>query len=180
MITPCQKYFQDEGLKLPFIPPDEMPKIAEVADSNAVIGTRQIPQSLYDIEAFAKEFLSKPTGDYVLIGRGGAGIDKPIHYYVVKGHLALFVQLKAGSADYVDGHLKAIEYIFKRMAEVEQKHPLPANKRLLVVHSDIRDIGGWGWITDHPGTPDEKTWHRKEPMKSPLLNALAELTQMKK
>lgn len=176
-ITPFQQYCADEGFKAPpYIPSDELSNIKEVEDSQRVVGTREIPQSLYDIEAFASELFSQQqVKDYVLLGRGGVGVQPPIHYYAVKGRLAVFVQLASKDPSYLAGHLKGIEYLFKRMADVEQT--LPPNTRLVVVQSDIQtDSNRWGWLT----TGQQKVeWHQKQPQKAVMLDALLALTKMK-
>lgn len=175
-LTPFQQYFKDEGLKEPYIPSDELSNMKVVDDSQRVVGTREIPQSLYDIEAFATELFSKPTTEYVLAGRGGVGTHPPIHYYAVKGHLAVFVQLASKDPSYIDGHLKAIEFLFKRMADIETT--LPPGTRLVVVQSDIRNESNrWGWMTSGQQKVD---WHAKQPQKAVMFDALLELTEMKK
>lgn len=175
-LTPFQQYFKDEGLKEPYIPTDELSNIKDVDDSQRVVGTREIPQSLYDIEAFAAELFSKSTKDYVLIGRGGVGMQPPIHYYAVKGHLAVFVQLASKDPSYIDGHLKAIELLFERMADIETT--LSPNTRLVVVQSDIRsESNRWGWMSSGQQKID---WHAKQPQKAVMFDALLELVKMKK
>lgn len=168
-------------MKMPYIPDDEKANMTAVEGSDTAFGTRKtLDQSLYDINAFVQEAISKPTKDYVLVGQDGHGVNShAMHYYVVKGHIALFIQLKDDSASYVDGNLKAVDYIFKLMAEVEKKNPLPTDKRLVVVQSDFYG-SGWGWVTGQADKIDEKEWHAKQANRSILLDALSELTKMKK
>ncbi len=172
-LTPCQQYFQDEGLKMPFIPKDELDHMKIVPDSMRVIGTRETNNSLYDIAAFANEVITgTPTQDYVLVGRGGHGTKPPIHYYVVKGHLAIFLQLKPDDVKSVNEQLMAVKFIFDRMADLEKTRPLEKDKRLVIVHSEITGTSQWQWSGEEV--------HTKEAGKNILFSALETLTKMKK
>lgn len=177
----CQQFFDAAHIKMPFIPADEKANITAVEGSDTVFGTRKtLDQSLYDITAFVKEAISTPTKDYVLLGTDGHGVSShAMHYYAVKGHIALFIQLKDADTSYVDGNLKAIDYLFKLMSEVEHKHPLPEGKRLVVVQSDFYG-SGWGWVSGKTEEIDEKEWHAKQANRTVLFDALSELAKMKK
>ncbi|MCC5832355.1 MAG: hypothetical protein JJU12_04855 [Chlamydiales bacterium] len=175
----AQDYFNEEHLTLPFIPQEDKSKIERFQE--AVFGTKLDPHPLYDIEAYVREFLSRPVEDYVMLGFGGHGVSsRGIHYYAVKGNLALFIQLSYNSAatvdleearDRIEGIFQAIGYLFDAIKTAKEKGKISAERRLLVVESDFYGRG-WGWIEDRPGEIDASKWHQNEPV---LLSALQEI-----
>jgi len=177
-ITKAQEYFQKEKLDLPFIPPDEKQKIVEFQGD--VFGSKPNSQSLYDIQAFVNEVLSKPVEDYVMLGFAGHGVEsRGIHYYASKGNLALFIQLKYGGAfddeeatrDRINGIFHMIGYLFESIESAKKAKLIPKDKRLLIVESDFYGKG-WGWIDGCPGEVDKSQWHTEAPR---LLDALNDI-----
>jgi hypothetical protein len=176
----AQEYFQKERLAFPEISEEQKSKIKILDES--VFGTKSNPHSLYDITAYVQEFLSQPINDYVMLGYGGHGVgSRGIHYYAVKGQLALFIQLSYDSAalvdfeaarERVDGILEGIGYLFESVNTAAKEGLFPENKKLLIIQSDFFG-NGWGWIEGHPQQIDEKKWNTEEPV---ILNALMDIS----
>lgn len=169
----ARKYFESVQLEMPFIHQEEKRKIIHITDAGEVFGSKTPLKNLYDINTFVGEVLSKPISDYVVMGLAGHGVkSRAIHYYAVKEHLALFVQInEQESRDAIDGTFHAIQYIFEAL-EAKNK-ALPEGKRLLIIQSDFY-ASGYGWIQGQPGKIDETTWKTEDP----LLNALSELDEL--
>ncbi len=174
-LAAAAKYFESQMLEMPFIPPEEKRKIIPINDKGDAFGTTIPFKSLYGIDDFVKKILSEPVGDFVFLGSDGYGINnRPIHYYALKEHLALFVQLNARSPrETIDGIFHAIGYIFEALAQKGDK--IPEGKRLLIIQSDIYpDRNGYGWIQGLPGNVLNPTWKTDDP----LLNSLIELDKL--
>ena len=173
----CAKFFERAALPVPFIPPEEQPKIMAIESPDTVFGTRKEPASLYDINAFVTEVLSKPTADYVLVGTGGHGVgSQALHYYAVKGQLAIFIQLDSR----LDPEkIKATFVAIKRFYDAISNIAIPQNRRFLFVESQYYG-SGYGWVEGQPGKVDQRTWHPKQPERSIYLDAFLELARTKK
>lgn len=173
----AQEYFREEKIDLPHIPPDEKAKI--VAYQKGVYGSKIEPQSVYDIEAYVNEVLTKPTADFVIFGLAGHGVkSRGMHYYAVKENIALFIQLGYGGSsmdeaarDRINGIFHAIGYLFEAVEEAKNAGLLPQERRLLVVESDFYGQG-WQWIDGLPGKIDPAEWKTDQPV---ILDALADI-----
>lgn len=93
----ARQLFAGSGLPLPYIPPEMAGDIRQVGEW--VYGTRSDEPYLYHLPGFAAEVGTKPVADYLLFGQSGHGINSwAMHYYLVRGPLALFVQEGWGGA----------------------------------------------------------------------------------
>lgn len=154
----CMSFFKEQKLETPFIPEKEKPQITCIQEG--VYGSKTPTQSLYDLTAFVQEVVTKPCKDYILLGLAGHGVkSRAIHYYVVKGPIAVFIQLKYGNEqetrERIDGILYGVERMLKSVVEDKK---LPEGKRLLVIQSDF-NASGWGWVIGQPKEIDRSTWH---------------------
>ena len=112
----CQLFTQEE-IPFPFIPPEMRPAFAEL--SEWVYGTRPDAPWLYEIRDYVREAGTEPVADYLLMGHAGHGIQSyAMHYYLVRGPLALFVQSGWGGA-YMDKD-KATRDMAARYAQAEE------------------------------------------------------------
>ncbi len=167
---------------MPFIPKEEQATLSQIQEG--IFGTKEPQQSLYNIEAFIKEVLSRPTADYVLLGISGYGVDSiAMHYYAVKGPLALFIQLNYGEAaaeskialrNRIDGIFAAVEILFDALNTLEEKIKLPPDRRLLIVQSDFYGKG-WGWVNGYPTKVEKSHWHEETEESTALFSALEEI-----
>ena len=173
----AQEYFKKEALDLPHIPLEERPKI--VAYQEGVYGSKIDPRNVYDIEAYVKEVLSKPTDDFVIFGLAGHGVkSRGMHYYAVKKNIALFIQLGYGGSsideatrDRINGILHSVGYLFDKIELAKKDNLIPEDRRLLVVESDFYGHG-WQWVDGQPGEVDPKTWQSQGTV---ILDALMDI-----
>lgn len=156
----AQTLFASEGLTLPFIPEPLKPDFKVLADW--VYGTRDDSPPLYNIRHFVQEAESA-VADYVLVGHDGHGVNSyAMHYYLVYGPIALFVQMSWGGA-YTDNEKAAqrIVNVFKQAEEVvatavalQSSGKLGTNDRITVILSNLYDQDRWR----HSGAEDA-SWH---------------------
>jgi hypothetical protein len=180
----AQEFFKEEHLDFPYVSQEETSRIKPIQDN--VFGSKLDPKPLYDISAYVQEFLSQPVEDYVMLGFAGHGAcSRGIHYYAVKGNIAVFIQLSYDSAAIVDlesarerieGIFQSLGYLFDSVNTAKEKGLIPEQKRLLIVESDFYG-SGWGWIDGRPGEIDKAKWHTDKPV---LLSALQDIPRSKK
>ena len=89
--------FTAEGLPFPELPPTlagQMQPFGEL-----LFGTRDPETGPYALDVFRDAVYEQPVTDYALLGFDGHGINSwALHYYLVQGPLALFIQLPWGGA----------------------------------------------------------------------------------
>ncbi len=140
----ARQLFQTENLPLPYIPATLEPDLREI--SPWVYGTRADTPTLYDFNWFVEEVQTRPVADYVLFGHAGHGINSwAMHYFLVWGGLALFIQSAWGGA-YMDKaestqtyttRLAQSEMLFQAVQKAHQQEHLPYSARLIVAVSDF-------------------------------------------
>jgi len=143
----ARQLFAGEGLDLPYVPPEMQPALRRLRDW--VYGTRPDSLGLYNVRGYGLEAGTTPVADYVLFGHAGHGLSSyALHYYLVRGPLALFVQVAWGGA-YGDRQ-RAAQAVATRLDQAEalihaagaarqQGHlpALPVGERLVVVAADF-------------------------------------------
>ena len=93
----ARQRFEQAGLPFPPIPPEFTGSIQRLEPW--VFGTRTDEANLYYIDVFVDETLRGDAPEYVLLGHSGRGTNSwAIHYFLVRGPLALFVQIGWGGA----------------------------------------------------------------------------------
>lgn len=153
----ARQQFAAERLPFPPIP-------AELADQGRqlgpwLFGTRPGTPSLYHLDWFVEEAAGQPA-DYLLFGHAGHGINSwGMHYYLVRGPLALFLQCAWGGA-YMDraasttalaARLTLAGQLIKAAEAACLAGRLILPKRLIVVYSDFY---GARWQLTYPGDED--------------------------
>lgn len=149
-LTEAQHFFTQQGLPFPYIPPEMRPAIHRIGE--AVYGTHEHAESLYDIAPFVEEAATQPVEDYILLGEAGHGINSyAIHYYLVRGPLAVFIQKSWGGA-YTDVRqaekdiaetFHRVEQLVDAVAAAQQRGVFPPGARLIVTDSSFY---GSSWI----------------------------------
>ena len=164
--------FQKAGLPFPPIPRELVPRLVEVEEW--VYATREFEWSPLDIGSFVEEALTARPSDYVLIGHAGYGLDNwAMHYFLVLGPLAVFLQIPWGGV-YNDDEA-AVALMRERFEVLEQlivtaERVLGSEERLLVVES-AREGGSWArGFADAPAP--ELAWQETP---NPVLTALLAL-----
>ena len=145
--------FSGESLDLPFVP---AVLAGSVRSRGALIfGTREAEAGLYALEHYVAELEAGVPEDYLLMGFDGHGMaSQALHYYLVCGPLALFVQRNHGNPFVdeelgrrrIEGTLGLSARLFDALCAAERDGKLPAGQRLVVVESDFSP-SRWGWAT---------------------------------
>jgi len=138
--------FRSAGLPFPPIPQTLRGHLREHSEWH--FSTLEASRSAYALLSFVMETEDNPVDNYILISHDGHGVNSwAIHYYLVYGPLALFVQTAWGGI-YTDNDAAAqrMERRFRQAtalidaverAKEEQLFGLP--QRLIVVVSDFYD-----------------------------------------
>ena len=154
-----------EGIPFPFIPPEMRPAFAELSDW--VYGTRPDAPWLYEIRQFVREAGTEPVADYMLLGHAGHGIQSyAIHYYVVRGPLALFLPIGWGGAymnkDQAARDMTArfaqAKQLITAVEVAQQKDCFRTEERLIISASDFY---GSSW-TRIDGVRDEDSIYQSD------------------
>lgn len=139
----AQALIVGEGLPFPWLPPDLACGLRRLGD--LVYGTRtDMELGPYHLAIFTGELLRGRAADYVLFGFDGHGMSSwAFHYYLVRGPLALFVQLPWGGAFIeveparaaIAAALARVEPLCQRLADARQQGRLAPAAQLLVIDS---------------------------------------------
>lgn len=173
--------FATEGLPFPELPPalaDQMRPFEEL-----LFGTRDPETGPYALDVFRDAVYEQPVADYALLGFDGHGINSwALHYYLVQGPLALFIQLPWGGA-YTDpdeararvGEAFALAAtLTAELAGAQAARALPGGVRLVVTDSQFVEPG-CAWLKA-PGAPPVEFWR---PPGSPLAQAVAAVQDLR-
>lgn len=136
-----QEKFTQEGLPFPSIPTQLQDSFQELVPWT--YSTRSDIPSPYQISWFINELGTQPTiADYSVLAHAGHGMNSyAIHYYLVRGNLALFLQIAWGGV-YTDND-KAVKEIATAYLQAEQlmtkieNAQLDRNERIIGVVSDF-------------------------------------------
>ncbi len=149
-ISSARAKFAAQGLPFPWIPPELADRLQPVDEW--LYATRTNLPSPYDIAWFAQEVGSEPVDDYVLYGYAGRGMNSyAIHYYLVRGPLALFIQTSWGgiytenaqASRLLARQLQQAETLANVVAAAQERGEFQADERLIVM---ISDFSGANWI----------------------------------
>ncbi len=167
----AENYFKRENLDFPYVAKADEDKFVKISED--IFGTLDsLPAHLYNIEAYLKEALSS-NQDYVLFG-----MDKlstlGMHYYTVKEHVAIFIQLNADPRledlqDRINGIFYGVSLILEKIETAKNNNLIPKDSRLFIFDSDFYGHG-WGWIKGCPGEIDKNLWHVENPILMSALN----------
>lgn len=176
----AKSYFEEQKLTFPAVAQEEKSKITRF--QAGMFGTKANPGSLYDINSYVQEVLSKKVDDYVMFGFAGHGTNSQgMHYYAVRGNLALFIQLSAGGGatedneavrSRINGIFSQISLFLDSMKTLQDGKAIDPERKLLVIESDFYG-SGWEWVDGQPGKIDESQWHTEDP----FLEALNEVME---
>jgi hypothetical protein len=91
-LSQARAVFSKAELAFPAIPKDLAARLVE--REPWVFSTRPLPAWTYEIDRFVDEARSGVVDDYAVLAHAGHGANSyALHYYVVRGPLALFLQL---------------------------------------------------------------------------------------
>ena len=175
----AQTQFAGEGLPFPPIPSELAPRLQRLGPWT--FGTRPDAPSLYDLAAYVAELELGPVADYVMAGHAGHGTNSwALHYYLVRGPLALLLQTAWGGI-YTDNDAAArlmadrfaqAQALITGSAATQAAGRLALPARLAVV---VSDFYGSRWaVLPAPGPAASAAW---QPADDPLAEAGAWLSE---
>jgi hypothetical protein len=159
--------FAEQGLPFPSLPENLAAQLRQRGE--LVFTTIDHQYSPYAIHYYAEPLIrGGDSDDYAVIGFDGHGLNShAVHYYLVEGSLALFIQRPWGGV-YMDPETfrPLIERAFKLAGELREKMAfahrmglvLPG-RRLIAVLSMSESYCGWGWL---PDGHESIVWHETE------------------
>ena len=168
-VNKARELFSNAGLAFPTLPEELAVKLKE--RDRWVYSTRCIRRWEYELDAYVHEAQGKRIRDYALLSHSGHGINSyAIQYYLVHGHLRMFLHLGWGGVN--EDHEKEaakIRACFLKADEVVQAMVQAAagfhtGEHLTVV---VSDFYGSYWIPPGPSGQREKI-HSNTQVESPL------------
>ncbi len=159
--------YKGAGLPFPPIPSQLVDQFVEV--ENWVYGTRSDHPFIYDIDWFIEEAVKQQSANYVLLGHSGHGVNSwAIHYYLVQGQLALFIQVGWGGAygtpqDSANACalLERLQTEGHHLSELVAAGKVAPDERLIVVASTF--YGGQWLRVDRTVNLDHQPWQQCQP-----------------
>jgi len=175
----AKEAFAEQNLPFPPLPQALAERLQ--AFGNSVFTTRELDYGPYGLEAFSGSLLAgEPTDDYAVLGFDGHGINSwAVHYYLVQGPIALFIQIEWGGA-YTDADeaRQRVQTAFEWAGALQpaldaaaSQGKIPAGTRLAAVYSDFAP-SGWTWWK--PGE-SEYDWHSEGDVITEAGNAVVNL-----
>jgi hypothetical protein len=185
LLAEIEQLYRADGLTVPYIPAEMLPKLEKL--SPAIFGTRRDTPPPYALHLFAIEVATKPTEDYLIFGHDGHGTNSwAIHYYLVRGPLALFLQIswggaygdKGGDTGRVNRKLAQAAELAHAVEAAQEQGKFKPGQRLFVADSDFYGQR-WGFLekvyTVEEYRQVDANWHED---KDPLQAALAALNDL--
>jgi len=179
-IEKARLLFRDEGLAFPAIPAQLAGQLKE--RGRWVFSTRPIDMSPYNLQHYVHEVDRTQVEDYAVLSHSGHGVNSyAIQYYLVQGHLRMFLHLGWGGA-YMDKKEDAAtirdcfsiaDQVVRAAQSVEGFH---AGEHLTVVGSDFY---GSYWLRPaetRPGKDPDRQGSRDVKPQEVLTGALGWLT----
>lgn len=145
-----REFHKEAGLRTIFVPHSLDGEVEQI--SEWVFGTRDIDRSLYDYTAWVQEAATGDVDDYLMVGQAGHGIQSyAMHYYLVEGSLALFLQLAWGGAysnSEAERAIIAEQFgLIPQLYSMAHDSNLPTDARLVVALSDYHGVR-WAVLPD--------------------------------
>lgn len=160
------KLFATDGLALPPVPAHLAASLEQ--RRGEVFSTRELAQSPYALPVFVSEVVEQAdTPDYAVVAFDGHGVNsRAVHYYLVCGPLALFIQLPWGGAyTGTDAARAEIERMFDWAAMIQGKVDtalrlgrIEPGRRLVIVASRFSDAG-WRWVAPGESAEARDNWN---------------------
>jgi hypothetical protein len=168
-INRARELFRNAGLAFPALPDELAVKLKE--RDQWVFSTRPIRMSPYELDRYVRQSQRRQIRDYALLSHSGYGISSyAIQYYLVHGHLRMFLHLGWGGA-YDDDKKEAAKIrtcFLKADQVVHAMVPGAAGfhtgEHLTVVGSDFY---GSYWIPPGPGSQRKEIYSSTQ-VESPL------------
>ena len=154
---------EDAGLPFPPVPPALVPALRVLGDMR--FGTRPGPAPMLDLPAWRDEWLNAGTPEYVVYGIEGRGaVSQVLHYYLVSGPVAVFLQHRVAGPDAgaqagrMTAMLTALPRLMAQAEAARRGGRLAPDQVAALVDSDLH---GRAWALVRPGAP--AAWHSDGP-----------------
>lgn len=172
----AKTFFREEKLPFPFVPAAFRSDIHQIGPG--VFGSGwpvHAPVSLYDIQKCMTESMRHPDKPFLLFGEAGHGVNSwAMHYYLVNGPLALFVQLPFGGVhmnhEASVGAITGTWGLLRDVIHAADEADVSPDERLHIIDSAV--IGSrWAWVKKN-GSTANTTWHEQQPVLYGALRSL--------
>jgi hypothetical protein len=174
-----KRLFSEAGLPLPPIPSNLAPQLQPLKEW--VFGTRFDTPDPYDFDWYVREYLSNAIAeDYLVFGHDGHGINSyALHYYLVRGPLAVFDQLAWGGVyttnnlalDLIKTHFVQLQDMIEALDTALDRGLLDPNERFILVLSDFSTSR---WTRTNAPLLDNLEWKTEPNSLLTLLSAVIE------
>lgn len=150
LLAEIEQLYRADGLEVPYIPAEMLPELKQL--NPAVFSTRQNLPPPYAMFTYSEEITTQRPDDYLIFGHDGHGINSwALHYYLVRGPLALFVQVSWGTAygdkaedtARVNAKFAEAKEFIRTVETAEKQGKFKPGERLVVIDSDFN---GRRWV----------------------------------
>lgn len=167
----AQTLFETEALPFPLLPPELAAALRE--RTPAIFSSHALEAPPYVLDVHLGDWLSGSAAfDHAVVAMDGHGTNSwAMHYYLVHGPLALFVQLPWGGA-YVDEEAARAQIrrvldwaapLPARLAALQTAGRLDPGQKLLAVVSRFTR-SGWAWVRTPVADPEALDWRPADKM----------------
>ena len=164
-VDPAVSFISKKKLLLPPIPQSFRSSVEELG--SGVFGTAWAKgRSLYNVQAFMNEAMNNANARFFVFGQAGHGINSwAMHYYLVDGPIALFLQLPYGGA-YMSreasiGAITGAWGLIKDLIRAADEAEVATEERLYIVESPL-SASRWAWGKRGEVLPSS-VWQIKQP-----------------
>lgn len=178
--SPAESLFQAENLPFPPVPAALVAGLLPCGPT--VFATRTFDDSPYHLDRFLHEAeRGMAMADYALVGFDGHGINSwAVHYYLVCGALALFIQLPWGGAySSTESARREIAHLLewaalmqRQVQEAQAQRRIPQGWRLVIVVSRYT-VSGWRWQAPDEVRGQSRAWNPPDGMTVRITQVLA-------
>lgn len=169
----------EQGLPMPEIPKALLENLKQSSDFIFSTRDNKTP-SPYDLMYFVNELQNKEIKDYIVVGIAGHGTSSwALHFYLVEGSIAFFLQSRWGDAIYdsettrdkIIGGFEVMKFFYSVINEAKKSGKLAKDKQLVIIESDF--LGRkWAWRTKGSKIKDVD-WKTEEPTLVHALNSIS-------
>jgi hypothetical protein len=160
-LSRARALFADQGLPFPPLPRRLQGSLRQTAEHT--FASRDALAPLYSLGAHLAPIQQGAMAEYVALGFDGHGIDSwAVHFYLVAGPIALFLQCRWGNVnddpvrarERIEGVFGLATQLIQDVEQAEREGKLCKGQRLLIRFSDFVP-SGWKWT-------DDSVWHEDE------------------
>jgi hypothetical protein len=176
-----QAFLAEAKLPVPPCPTDLAAGLRPL--SATVFSTRTDAPSVYDAESYLAELQTTAVPDYLAVGIAGHGLHSwALHYYLVHGPVALFLQRAWGGANMeespgrrqITGAFALADRLLAAAQTAQAKPSWPSGQTLVVFDVDFGQ-SRWAWVKRGAGLAPPTAWQHQVRCLPDALLAVQEL-----